>query len=433
MTRFLSILLFLGTFVSIGFAADKNPPNIVLIMVDDMGRDWISCYGGAQQTPHIDQLASQGIRYETAWSMPICTPTRVTLLTGQYPCHHGWTKHYDVPRLGGEGLSPKRFTTFARALRDKGYATAIGGKWQINHLGKQTDALAKHGFDEHCVWPGVEEGQIETEERFWNGLIQTNGKREIVEYGPDTINDFAIDFISRKRDKPFLLYYPMLLTHGPHTTTPLNRDDNPEGKPALYAGNIAYMDRLVGKLVAAIDQAGLTENTLIVFTGDNGSASAGIVNGEPYPKGKGREADFGAHVPFIVRAPFLTQGNRVSNDLIDFTDLYPTFLELAGINPSKSLKLDGRSFVPSLRGSDDPFDKRNWIYSQIGDFRMVRDWHHIVDNQGSFHDLELDPRQENKVSPLDKQAPHRRERLEMILDRFPENAAPPFQGYSNRN
>ena len=215
-----------------GVAGAAPKPNIIFIMVDDMGRDWVSCYGAKHATPNIDRLAKEGVRYQTAWCTPICTPTRVTLLTGQYPCHHGWVQHYDVPRWGGAGLRADRFTTFARLLRDVGYATAIGGKWQINHLGKEPDALKKHGFDEHCVWPGVEEGKPETKERFWNGLLATNGKRSKVPYGPDTINDFLIDYIKRHKDDPFLVYYPMLLTHGPHTTTPMNKARATEGKPA---------------------------------------------------------------------------------------------------------------------------------------------------------------------------------------------------------
>ncbi|MEC8895463.1 MAG: sulfatase-like hydrolase/transferase [Planctomycetota bacterium] len=427
MKKLILLLLLAGT------AEAAQKPNIIFIMVDDMGRDWVSCYGAAHQTPNVDRLARQGVRYETAWCTPICTPTRVTLLTGQYPFRHGWVQHYDVPRWGGAGLRPDRFTTFARVLRDAGYATAIGGKWQINHLGKQRDILKQHGFDEHCVWPGVEEGRPETLERFWDGFLVTNGKRANVPYGPDAINHFLIDFMKRHKDQPFLLYYPMLLTHGPHTTTPLNREKAPVGKPALYAGNVTYMDHLVGKLVSAVDELGLKERTLIVFTGDNGSASPGKLQGEPYPKGKGRQADWGVHVPFVVRAPFLNKGGIVSRDLIDFTDLYPTFLELAGASAPAKVKLDGRSFVPSLRGSEDPFKKRSWIYSQIGKFRMIRDWTHIVDSKGAFHDLLKDPRQERKVNPLDKIAPGRRQRLQMILDRFPQNAEAPFPEFKARH
>ena len=427
-----STLLALSLCLITTIARSDDRPNIILIMVDDMGRDWVSCYGAQHQTPTIDRLAKQGVRYETAWSTPICTPTRVTLLTGQYPFRHGWTRHYDVPRWGGDGLSWKKFTTFARVLRDAGYATAIGGKWQINHLGEQPDALKQHGFDEHCVWTGVEAGRAETERRYWRGHIMTNGQRGEASYGPDTINSFLVDFIRRKRNEPFLVYYPMLLTHGPHTTTPQNRDKAPEGKEALYAGNVTYMDQLVGKLMDAVDETGLAKSTLIVFTGDNGSAAAGNLNGESFEKGKGREADRGAHVPFVVRAPFLTSGGRVSRDLIDFTDLYPTFLELAKTAPPNDVTLDGRSFVPSLRGSEDPFEKRNWIFSQLGEFRMIRDWQHILDSKGNFHDLTKDPLQRNEVSPLDKIAPGRRQRLKAILNRFPKDGPAPFPAYETR-
>lgn len=425
------ILLLLGLLPSMVRAEDR--PNIILIMVDDMGRDWVSCYGAEHATPHIDRLAQQGVRYETAWCMPICTPTRVTLLTGQYPFRHGWIQHYDVPRWGGDGLRWTEFTTFARVLKDAGYATAIGGKWQINHLGKQPTALRQHGFDEHCIWMGVEAERPDTKKRYWEGRIMTNGQRETVAYGPDTINRFLIEFIQKERDRPFLVYYPMLLTHGPHTRTPLNQDDPPEGKPALYGGNVTYMDQLVGQLVAAVDEAGLADNTLILFTGDNGSASAGVLQGEPYVKGKGRVADHGAHVPFVVRAPFLTAGGRVSRDLVDFTDVYPTLVELAGATLPEGVELDGKSLLPSLRGSEDPFEKRNWIYSQLGEVRMVRDWQHILDNQGNFHDLGKDPRQENEVSPLDKIAPGRRQRLQRILDRFPADAEAPFPEFEARH
>jgi len=164
------------------------------------------------------------------------------------------------------------------------------------------------------------------------------------------------------------------------------------------------VDRLVGKLVTAIDEKGLKDNTMIVVTSDHG--------------GKDARADLGAHIPFVVRAPFLTKGGRVCKDLIDLSDLFPTVLSLAGIDVPGDLKLDGRTMIPSLRCSDDPFEKRNWIYSEVGDFRMVRDWHHLVDTEGNFHDVENDPLQEKKVSPLDKQAPGRRKRLQMILDRF---------------
>ena len=439
----ISVVLLLVNSLSLpGIRADTSVqtakrPNIIFIMVDDMGRDWISCYGARHQTPNIDRLAKEGLRYETAWCNPICTPTRVTLLTGQYAFRHGWTHHYDVARNGGDGLKWTRFTTFARVVRSAGYRTAIAGKWQINNLRRQPDALNQHGFDEHCVWPGAEQGFPETEQRYFNGSIMTNGQRETVPFGPDTINTFACDFVRRHKDQPFLLYYPMLLTHGPFGATPLNKDNPPQEKATSYAGYVTYMDRLVGRLIDAVDKAGLKQNTVIIFTGDNGSSSPGTLHGKPYKKGKGQEADWGVHVPFIVRAPSLVpQAGLATRDLVDFTDMYPTFVELSGATLPAGVPLDGKSLVPSISGDDDPFKKRNWIYSQIGTFRMVRDWQYLLDNREGFYQLS-DGRNaatdllqtKNLFTSQERVIPGRRARLQKILDRFPPNAGSPFDGF----
>jgi len=424
------------TFGIASVQADTNNvssrPNIIFIMVDDMGRDWVSCYGSEHPTPNVDRLARQGLRYETAWSMPICTPTRVTLLTGQYPFRHGWTRHHDVPRWGGDGLDWNRFTTFARVLRDAGYKTGIGGKWQVNDLRDQPDALKQHGFDEHCVWTGAESGRPETELRYANGYIMTNGHRESVSFGPDTINQFAIDFVQRHRDEPFLFYYPMLLAHGPLGTTPSSEPAVPGTKQDQFAGYITYMDDLVGRLIDAVDRAGLADKTMIILTGDNGSLMAGTLDGAAYKKGKGELADWGVHVPLIVRAPFLIpQSGFTSSDLVDFTDFYPTLVELAGATLPHGVVLDGKSLVPSLSGDEDPFKKRNWIYSQLGTSRMVRDWQFSLDNQGGCYRLSEDPLQtDNLFVSKERIVPGRRARLQMILDRIPPDAPPPFAPFS---
>ena len=430
----LSTLTFLSTLAQATFAAESARPSIVLILADDLGRDWVGCYGAKHKTPNIDRLATQGVRYETAWSMPICTPTRVTLLTGQYPFRHGWVRHHDVPRWGGRGFRAEKHMTFARVLRDSGYATAIGGKWQINNLRLQPNALRAHGFDEHCVWTGAERGFRETEERYFGGYLQTNGKRSIAKYGPDAINEFLVDFVRRHKSTPFLVYYPMLLPHGPFGATPLNKEAPPEGKTARYADYVTYADRLVGRLVSEIDRLGIGKNTLIVFTGDNGSPAGGVLGGGDYPKGKGRGADCGAHVPFIVRAPFLVpQSGLRSNDLTDFTDLYPTFVDLARVKTPATQRLDGVSLLPGLRGNEDPFQKRNWIFSQIGEVRMIRDWQFLLDNRKGFFQVVKDSRQKtNLFSSEEKINPGRRERLRVLLERLPPNADPPFDGFGSR-
>jgi len=415
-----------------GFAAaTERPPNIVLIVADDIGRDWLSCYGADHGTPHVDELSKQGLRYRTAWSTPSGTPTRVTLLTGQYPFRHGWTQQHDVRRQGGVGLSWKRFTTFARVLRDHGYATAIAGQWQLNDLRQQADALKQHGFDEHCVWTVAAQGGQGTGQRFRTGQLLTNGRRAAERFGPDAVNRFAAQFVQRHTQKPFLLYYPMLLTGASRGSTAVS-DKQPAGDERdAYAGYVTQMDQLLGRLVAAVDQAGLTGNTMIVFTSDNGSAVAGTLDGRPYNRGRGQTGDWGVHVPLIVRAPFLIpQPGLESADLVDFTDLYPTLLELARVKRSPETPFDGKSLVPSLSGDEDPFKKRNWIYTQSGSFRMVRDWQYSLDNRGGCYRLSDDPLQiKNLFTSQERVIPGRRARLKMILERFPADAPPPFDGF----
>jgi arylsulfatase A-like enzyme len=412
-------------------------PNLVFIMADDMGIDWVSAYGADHPTPQIDRLAAQGVRFRTAWCNPICTPTRLTLLTGKYPFRTGWTDHHDVPRWGGKGFDPDKFTCWARLLREKGYATAIGGKWQVNDFRKFPDALERHGFDEHCVWTGYETGNAPpSNERYWDPYLMTNGKRKVHKgaFGPDVINAFLRDFIRRHKDGPFCVYYPMLLPHGPQVPTPLNKEDPPTGKAKRYAGMVTYIDHLVGKLVREIDDLGLKENTLVVFTCDNGSSTAGRLNGKSYAKGKGQVTDRGAHVPFIVRAPFLTGAKvgRVSDDLIDFTDVYPTLVELAG-GKMPAGEFDGRSFVKLLDGTAREEDRRSWIYSQRGGGRMVRDGRYLLDSKGRFYDLEKDPLQTRNLAESDDPAVKAaRARLGKVLSAMPKDAGAPFVGYRER-
>ncbi len=407
--------------------ADERP-NVILIVADDIGCDWVSCYGAEHRTPNVDRLAREGVRYETAWCTPSSMPSQVTLLTGQYPFRHGWTGDHNVAQQGAKELSSDKFTTLARALSASGYVAVVGGQWQVNRLPEQSNALKKHGFDEHCVYTNFKSQKLKNQAQNSSSQIMTNGRLSSFPNGPQTINSFLIDFITRPRAQPFLVYYPMILT-GPATASPRS-DSNASGTLAddalRFAEAVTHMDQLVGELIDAVDKAGLRQNTLILFTSDNGSAVAGSFDGKPFEAGKGSKSDSGAHVPFIVRAPFLTEGGRVSRDLIDATDLYPTSLELAQVDPLRDRELDGRSFLPSLRGSEDPFEKRNWIYSQLGEFRMIRDWQHILDSDGNFHDLTKDPLQQSEVSLLDKIAPGRRQRLEMILKRLPKDAPVPF-------
>ncbi|MHC4542389.1 MAG: sulfatase-like hydrolase/transferase, partial [Planctomycetota bacterium] len=207
-------------------AGRGNRPNILFIMVDDLGKEWISCYGAEDvETPNIDALAQTGMRFENAYSMPQCTPSRATLLTGQYPWRTGWVNHWDVPRwgVGYFDWAIRENTTFARVMRAAGYATAAAGKWQMNDFRIAPDFMSKHGFDDWCMWTGYEAGNPPSGKRYWDAYINTlqdGSKTYSGRFGPDVYTDYLTDFMRKHKDRPMMLYFPMALTHGPLTATP---------------------------------------------------------------------------------------------------------------------------------------------------------------------------------------------------------------------
>lgn len=424
--------LILSTAVS-GHAAAR-PPNQILILVDDMGRDWVGAYGAAHPTPNFDRLAAEGTRFTTAWFTPLCTPTRVALLTGQYPFRSGWNVHYDVPRWGGAGLDPARFaTTMGTVLHRAGYATAIAGKWQINDLRLDPAIMRRHGFDEHCLWTGVEAGNPASEKRYWDAFLEQNGERRSHEreFGPDVVQRFALDFIRRHRDQPFFLYYPMINVHAPNEPTPLNRDHPPQDEATLYAGMVSYTDRQVGELLRTLDELGITGETVVYFAGDNGSSTGGTLNGRAIPAAKSRVSDLGVHVPLIVRAPGRVRAGAVSDVLTDVTDLLPTLAEFAGATLPATGTFDGHSLVAELTGKKASVPPRTWIFTQYGEHRAVRDVRYFADNLGAFFDLVADPLQEHDLAT--DSAPEvamARHRLQRVLADLPRDGAVPFPEFS---
>ncbi len=393
-------------------------PNFVFIMADDMSRDWLGCYGSDEGlTPNLDRLAATGLKFETCYSTAICTPTRHMLLTGRYPWRTGWIRHHDAPRWGGQFFDPDREVTFARVLRQAGYATAVAGKWQVNDLRVDADVLAKHGFDEHCVWTGWESGNPASHLRYWDGYLQINGRRPdpAGTFGPDVCTDFLIDFMRRNKQRPFLVYYGMILAHGPHKTTPRNQDGKGD-----FAGQAAYVDHLVGRIVEALDASGLRENTIVIYTGDNGSSKGARAWGDLQAKGKGRVSQRGVHVPFIVNCPGRVPEGRRTDRLIDFSDVLPTLAELAAAPLPEGVVLDGRSFASELTGSNTGPAPREWIYTQVGGQRVVRDKRFTYYNDGRLYDLTVDPFEQNDLAASHEvEVASARRRLANVMDSTP--------------
>jgi len=358
--------------------AAGRPPNFVLVLADDIGAKELACYGNPRhQTPRLDRLAKEAMRFETCWATPLCTPTRVMLMTGQYGFRTGYFQMFGSP-LSPRPDSPEYAhgdkLTFADVLKTKGYATGMAGKWQLS--GEHPTLIHDCGFDTYRMWAyehnlpaGVKHtGRYEGAEggrtaRYWHPCIVENGKyleTKPTDYGPDLFNAFAIDFIRQHKDQPFCFYYTMPLTHGPHEETP---DPAHPGQrlPAGYKSNVEYLDYLIGKLLDAIADAGLAENTVFIFVGDNGTAGTG----------KGTVTELGVRVPLMVRWPSVVKPGIVSRELVSVADIFSTLAEIAEAKLPSGHVIDGKSLVPTLRG--DGKKHREWLFSYLGPGRIIRD------------------------------------------------------------
>lgn len=375
---------------------DERPPNILFILVDDLGKEWVSCYGAEDiVTPHIDKLAESGIKFNNVYSMPQCTPTRVTLLTGQYPFRHGWVNHWDVPRWGGGAhFDETQNPSLVQEMRRAGYKTCIAGKWQIDDFRVEPDALTRAGFDDYCMWTGYEAGIKASAERYWGPYVFTKkgSRTHSGAFGPDIFRDFIVRFLKENKEDPMFVYYPMVLTHTPFVSTP---DESASDNLGKHKAMVRYTDKIVGELVEALKQNGLLENTMVVFTTDNGTTSAitGNYHGRPVKGGKARTVEAGICEPFIVSWPGMISPKQTSDALIDFTDLLPTFVDIAGAGSpdqwtahNASQMIDGKSFKDVLLGKTD--SARDWILG-MGGGNKARLTENGVENQYNFRDRVL--------------------------------------------
>jgi arylsulfatase A-like enzyme len=421
-----------------GWAAwpQAKRPNILLILADDLGFECLRCYGGrSYKTPHLDRLASEGIRFTHAFAQPLCTPTRVQLMTGKSNFRN-W-KAFGV-------MDPKE-RTFGHLFRDAGYNTAIAGKWQFwsynppdfepEWRGKG-QTIEDAGFDSYCVWHAAH-----TEDkglRYGDPTYYQDGKlftRRKDRYGEDVFADHLLRFIEKNRNEPWFAYYPMVLTHGPFNPTPASADWNTDKRlkndPAYFRDMVEYMDGVAGRMVRRIDELGLGENTLILFYSDNGTGpglrSELERNGrvETFIGGKGDTNEAGMRVPLIARWKGRAASGRVNGDLIDSTDFLPTICEAAGVSTASMGTIDGRSFLPQLLGKSGK--PREWIYSWYDPrpghdkerwtqtTRFIFDQRWKLYEDGRMFDWASDPG-ENK--PAENAAA--RSKLKKVLDRYRE-------------
>ena len=383
MVRFISYAAFILTLtVGIGWVffreEPKRAPNIVFILADDLGWMELGSYGNTfNETPHLDRLAAEGMRFTDAYAAaPVCSPTRASLLTGMHPSRVGITNYLcpDDPKH----LLPEYFT-LAEVLRQRGYNTGILGKWHLtgykNHGAKEVSP-AEHGFDETLISEnrGIAGGSYFHPYHF-NREIHPRlpGK----EYLVDRMNLEAVEFIERHRNESFFLFLSHYAVHTKLVGKP-DRVAEYQKKPGAgkgeqakinnvhLAAQLESIDEGVGMIVDKLEELGLTGNTLLIFTSDNGgeSATAGVTVNGPLRAGKSTLYEGGIRVPLIVRRPRTVEPGIVSSIPVTTVDFYPTFCALAGVRPDRWQHLDGLSLIPVFKntGSKLPRKALYWHY-----------------------------------------------------------------------
>jgi len=419
MKRILQACLLAGLAITVQAEATR-PPNVILIMADDVSWEGIGCYGAEDyETPNIDALAAKGVKFENCFSTPICTPSRVKIMTGQYNFRN--YTHFGY-------LNPKD-KTFGQMMQAAGYKTAIAGKWQLNGLYHKAEGCedntrpVKAGFNEYCLWQVTRgKGGKDGGERFWSPPLEHNGtfltKEDNHEkYGPDIMSDFICDFIERNKDQPFFVYYPSVLVHDPFVPTPDTIGDAPRTHVANkapkskaerkenFVAMVRYFDKIVGKIVKQVEEVGQLDNTIILITADNGT-NKGITSrwdGRDIQGGKGTTKDMGTHVPFVAYWKGHTPTGAALDDLIDFTDFYATIAEAAGVAQGADDPIDGRSFLPQLKGKKG--NPRDWVlchyqpyWGKFAGQQYVRNESFKLYRDGTFFHIPEDLQEANNLA-----------------------------------
>lgn len=339
-----------------GRGADRpsNRPNVVIVLADDLGYADVGSFGAQGfSTPSLDRLAAEGVRFTNFYAAaPICSPSRAALLTGSYPARIGVT---DVLMPDDEsGLNPAE-VTIAELLKPLGYATAAVGKW---HLGDAESFLpTRQGFDEFFGLPYSHD----------MAPLPLLENEEAIEYEPDLsqlterYTERAKDFITRNRERPFLLYFAHSM---PHIPLAVSDDFAGRSEQGLYGDVVTELDWSVGELLDTLDELGVARDTLVLFTSDNGPWLAyGNHAGSSGPLREGKWTTFegGQRVPGIVRWPRRADGNVVSNEIVSALDLFPTVLTITGALPP-AWPIDGKSMLPILEGASEAANGSEPVY-----------------------------------------------------------------------
>ncbi|MGC6427493.1 MAG: sulfatase [Akkermansiaceae bacterium] len=437
--------------------AQAEKPNVVFILADDLGIKDMSCEGSTfHETPHIDALAKSGMRFVNGYSTcQVCSPSRASIMVGQYPARIGitdwigaatgtnWNRNDKVlPAPNKNGL-PHELTTVAEAFKEGGYRTFFAGKW---HLGGEDSRPEHHGFEVNKG--GHHRGTPP-------GGFFSPYKNPVLEDGPKgesltiRLAEETVKFTTAHSDKPFFAFLSFYAVHAPIQTTPelWKKYQQKAAKSGLaserfkvdrtlpvrqvqdcpiYAGMMESMDDAVGMVMEGLKKAGLDQNTIVIFTSDNGGVSSGdafATSCLPLRGGKGKQWEGGIRQPYYISAPGVTKPGSTSETFATGNDFFPTLLELAGLKLRPKSHIDGRSLVPALKGESPPSRPLFWHYPHYGnqggepsgivrrgDYKLIR---YYEDGREELYRLSEDLGEQSDIS---KSEPTIREELSQMLN-----------------
>lgn len=427
------------TLASVGVALShctrpvKEKPNIILIVADDLGYHDLGCLGDSGVvTPNLDRLAAEGTRLtDFVTNCPVCTPSRSALLTGRYPQRNGL---YDLIRNNETNyghrfnsieyaVSPEailgldtRETTFAEPLKRAGYTTGVIGKWDSGMAHRYLPLQRGFDFFYGFCNTGID---YYTHERYGvPSMFRGNEPVKEDGYATDLFKREALRFIDKNKENPFFLYLPF---NAPHIASNLERDyfqvpdrylervpPSSDKNKMEYQAMINCLDEAIGEILGRVDQYGMKENTLVIFTSDNGAGNPGD-NG-PLRAGKGYLYEGGIRVPLIARWPGHLPAGSVNDKFCSMLDVFPTLMSLAGAEVPEKLKLDGKSMLPVLKGKSDGIRNEHfWEWHdkravRSGKWKWVREtktkWGEADDETGELYDLSVDLGETNNLADV---------------------------------
>ena len=425
----------------VGCAEQENRPNVLFILADDLGYGDLSCLGQSHfETPNIDRLASEGVLFTQHYSgSPVSAPSRSVLLTGLHSGHTQIRGNKEMPGEGQQPLPSETYTLFD-LFKGEGYATGLFGKWGLGYPGSD-GTPAKHGVDDFYGYNCQRYSHSYYPDHLWDNdtkvVLEGNKDRKDGEYAPHLIHDQALEFLRANKKKPFFMVYASVLPHAElkapkedmdrfgDTFEPeipfKGVDDGPyyrkgnyesQSRPhTAFAAMVTILDRQVGELMAELEKLGVADNTIVVFTSDNGPHQEGGADPDFFDSNAcwcGYKRDLyegGIRVPFIVKWPGVTAEGERSEHLSAFWDFMPTMADVLDVE--LPVETDGISYLPELQGLDGQpeHDYLYWEFHEAGGRQAVRkgDWKAVVNNIKSGRKVELynlseDPSETNDLS-----------------------------------